>query len=91
MSHKYPMSKAGFLNSISKLNLQKGDVLICKDHHTLEYLSQVQLPLGFIVPLVFSPQGVEKLNRQDLMNLIEQLDQNEMPAPSLVEMPSAPL
>lgn len=91
MSHKYPLSKAGFLNSISKLNLQKGDVIVCKDIRTLEYLSKVHLPLPFTVPLVFSPEGIGKLNRQDLLNLIEQLDQNDMPTPSLVEMPSAPL
>lgn len=90
MSHKYPMSKAGFLNSISKLNLQQGDVLVCKDFETLNYLSKVHMPLPFTVPLVFSPQGVEKLSRQDLLNLIEQLDQTTETS-AFVEMPSAPL
>lgn len=75
---KFPFSKAGFLNSISKMNLQKGDVLVCRDYQTLDYLAHVQLPLGFTVPLVFSPQGIQKLSRQDLLNLLEQLDQQEV-------------
>jgi hypothetical protein len=90
MSRTYQISTRTMLSHISKLNLQQGDVIVCSDYQTLDYLSRVQLPLGFTVPLVFSPNGVEKLNRQDLLNLIEQLDQAPE-TPASVEMPSAPL
>lgn len=54
-----------------------------REPETLKYLSMFPLPeIDFKVPLVFSPGGVEKLSREDLMNILEQLEeQHATPAP----------
>lgn len=83
------MSKAALLNVIKKLHLTPGDILLVKDIHTLEALAQLGQAVNFTVPLVFAPQGIETLTRQDLLNLLEQLDQN--PAPPQVESSHTPL
>jgi len=91
MSRKqYSMSKAGLLNCVQKLHLTPGDVLICKDYETLKAIEGLGRVVNFTVPLVFSPQGVEKLSRQDLLNLLEQIEQAPAPPPSF-ESPAAPL
>lgn len=87
---KLSMSKAGLLNVLAKIHLEPGDILVVKDYETLKFLSEVHLPLAFHVPLVFSPKGVEVLNREDLMNLLEQFDQTRAPE-SLPDSAHAPL
>jgi hypothetical protein len=49
----------------------------------------VKLPIPFVVPLVFAPQGIQSLTRQDLLNLLEQLEESRE-APKL-EVPSVPV
>lgn len=91
---KYPMSKAGLLNVLQKLNLTPGDVLVVKDHETLRFLAEVKLPIPFVVPLVFAPQGLQKLSRQDLLNLLEQLetqDRSVLPDYAISQPSSTPL
>jgi hypothetical protein len=92
MSHKkmYSISTQAMLTHLRKLSLVPGDVLVVKDFETLDYLAKVHLPLSFNVPLVFSPKGIGKLTKQDLLNLLEQLEQAP-PTPDFAESPSAPL
>jgi len=64
---------------------------VVKDLETLRYLSQVKVPgLDGVVPLVYSPQGIQKLTRQDLLNLLEQLEQPISTA-NYADSPTAPL
>lgn len=85
------MSKAGMLNVLQKLSLTPGDVLVVKDFETLRFLDMAKLPLKFTVPLVFAPHGIEKLSKQDLLNLLEQLEQAQTPSQPFADSPSAPL
>lgn len=79
------------ISHLSKLTIKTGDVLVCKDFETLRYLSTVQVPgISGTTPLVFAPNGVQSLTRQDLLNLLEQLDQAEVSAP-LTDSPRIPL
>jgi hypothetical protein len=78
------------LSHLEKLSLKPGDVLLVKDHETLHFLSHTPPIVNFPVPLVFSPGGMETLNRQDLLNLLEQLEQTETSQP-FSDSPSAPL
>jgi len=88
----YRISTAAMQSSIAKLNLSPGDVLVCRDAETLHYLSHCGLKLDFNVPLVFSPAGVTKLTRSDLLNLLEQLDQASEPmSVAIPESASVPL
>jgi uncharacterized protein YfaA (DUF2138 family) len=94
MSHtpKYQISTASMLSRFEKLHVEKGDVLVVRDMETLRYLSQVKVPgLDGIVPLVFAPQGIQKLTREDLLNLLEQLEQQVTAPPETFESPTAPL
>lgn len=43
---------------------------------TLNYLQHLKPPVDFVVPIVFAPQGIEVLHRQDLLNLLEQTEQS---------------
>lgn len=80
------MRKVATLETLTKLRLEPGDLIVVRDSETLNYLSRFPFKLDFNVPLVFSPAGVEKLTRADLLNLLEQLDQAavsaDMPEPS---------
>lgn len=67
---------------IKHLHLMPGDIILVRDQPTLVALSDMKLNLGFHVPLVFSPQGIEVLKREDILNLLEQLDQTYAPTPS---------
>lgn len=69
------------IGAIRKLRLERGDALLVSNYETLRYLSEMPLHLDFVVPLVFAPNGVEKLTRQDLLNLLEQLDQTSAISP----------
>lgn len=71
----YSVSNSGLRRYINKLHLEKGDILLCKDVATMNYLDHLKMDLDFKVPLVYAPEGIMKLNRQDLLNLLEQLDQ----------------
>lgn len=75
--------------AISRLNLQPGDLIVCKDFETLHAIEGLGKVVDFTVPLVFAPQGIQKLSRQDLLNLLEQLEQPSAPAYS--ESPRVPL
>lgn len=92
---KFPVSKAALTDRIQKLNLQPGDVLVVKDEMTLHGLEALGRVVNFTVPLVFAPQGIGKLCRQDLLNLLEQLDgaadKSILPEYGISEQPSAPL
>lgn len=61
--------------TISRLRLEKGDVLLVRHPETMQYLSKAPIKLEFNVPLVYCPGGIETLKRQDILNLLEQLDQ----------------
>lgn len=88
------MSKAALTERISKLNLQKGDIVVCKDIETLHAIEGLGRVVDFLVPLVYAPQGIQKLGRQDLLNLLEQVEQSDksvLPAYGISEQPNAPL
>ena len=93
MSHPklYRISTATMMAGIEKLNLQKGDILVVSHHETIAYLEGLGRVTEFPVPVVFAPQGIKKLSRQDLLNLLEQLDQSLAPTPPAMEAFSAPL
>jgi len=84
------MSKAGLLDLIQKIHLEKGDIIVCRDETALKMFGEIQVPgVDFPVPLVFAPQGVQILKREDLLNLLEQLEQTHSEVPT--EQPNAPL
>jgi hypothetical protein len=59
---------------IQKLSLAPGDVLLVKEVETIEALARSGVKLDFHVPVVYCPGGIQKLSRQDLLNVLEQLD-----------------
>lgn len=80
------------LAGLKKLKLEPGDILVVNHESTLHYLEGLGRVVNFNVPLVFIPQGgIQKLSRQDLLNLLEQLDQSPAPLASPFDSPSAPL
>lgn len=79
------------LAGISKLSLERGDVLLVNRMETLKFLSEMPIHLDFKVPLVFAPGGLQVLKRSDLLNLLEQLDQQESPQLMPLESTSVPL
>lgn len=94
MKTRYPIAKAALGNFIQKLNLQPGDIVVCKNLETLRAIEGLGRVVNFTVPLVLAPQGIQKLSRQDLMNLLEQVqesDKSVLPAYGLTEQPNAPL
>lgn len=62
------------ISHIEKLRLEPGDVIVVKDPETLHALSGLGRVVNFTVPLVFAPQGIKTLKRQDLLNLLEQIE-----------------
>jgi hypothetical protein len=89
---QYQISTSTMLSGLQKLKLEPGDILVVNHPDTLHYLEGLGKVCNFIVPLVFAPQGIKSLKRQDLLNLLEQLDQTAEP-PSLApnERTAAPL
>lgn len=86
------MSKAAMLSVVQTLRLQKGDILLVETPQALEALSNSGIKLEFNVPLVFAPRGgVKVLKREDLLNLLEQLDQAETVPHVAGEASSLPL
>jgi hypothetical protein len=80
------------LAGVSKLRLEPGDVLVVKHPDTLHYLEGLGKVVNFTVPLVFAPGGIDKLSREDLLNLLEQIEQGQMQSlPAPPESMSAPL
>jgi len=88
---KFQISTAAMMQGISKLRLERGDALLVKNYETLRYLSECPIHLDFVVPLVFAPNGIEKLTRQDLLNLLEQLEQSPSSPLAPFESSSVPL
>lgn len=64
---------------IQKLELKAGDILVVKEPEVAEALGKLPMALPFKVPIVVSLSGVQKLTRQDLLNLLEQLEQSPEP------------
>ena len=92
MSHKrkYSISTSQMIAGIRKLQLQPGDLLVVSSPETIHYLEALGRVVNFTVPIVFAPTGIQKLNRQDLLNLLEQLDSPQT-LPSNLEHPTAPV
>lgn len=93
---KFSMSKAVLEDKIERLRLEKGDILVVKDFEVLKSLEWIgpKLSLDFHVPMVFAPTGVQTLKKEDLLNLLEQLEQTDksvLPEYHITEQPSAPL
>ena len=84
------MSKAGLLNVIQKMRLERGDIVVVKDVITLHALEGLGKVTDFPVPLIFAPQGIQILKKQDLLNILEQLEQDSAPVSNL-DSPHAPL
>jgi len=77
------------LQGISKLKLERGDIIVVKHPDTLKALEGLGRVVDFVVPLVYAPIGIDKLSRQDLLNLLEQLEQQQtesLPVPSNVPL-----
>jgi hypothetical protein len=79
------------ISHIEKLRLEPGDIIVVKDAETLHALSGLGKVVNFTVPLVFAPQGIQKLQRQDLLNLLEQLETPPVEPLLPNERTSAPL
>ena len=72
---------AGIRDAISKLSLQKGDILLVSDNWVMQTLTRMKPPEGidFSVPIVFAPDGsIQKVNREQLEEAIRLLDKNEL-------------
>lgn len=60
---------------VEKLRLRRGDVLVCRDVPTLNALSEMKFPfLTFQVPLVYAPQGVDKIPLDDLKQIVRRVE-----------------
>lgn len=71
---------AGIRDAISKLSLQKGDILLVSDDWVMQTLTHMKPPEGidFPVPIVFAPNGcIQKVNREQLEEALKLLDKNE--------------
>lgn len=88
--NRYQVSASQMLQGISKLNLKPGDVLVVEHPDTLRYLEGLGRVVNFTVPLVYAPGGLKRLSKQDLLNLLEQLEE-QTHTPSNLESPHAPL
>ena len=88
--NRYQVSHREMLKGLSKLNLTPGDVLVVEHPDTLKYLEGLGRVVNFTVPLVYAPGGLKRLSKQDLLNLLEQLEE-QTHTPSTVESIHAPL
>ena len=71
---------AGIRDAISKLSLQKGDILLVSDNWVMQTLARMKPPEGidFGVPIVFAPEGsIQKVSREQLEDALKLLDKNE--------------
>ena len=71
---------AGIRDAISKLSLQRGDILLVSDNWVMQTLTHMKPPEGidFHIPIVFAPSGsIAKVNREQLEEAIRILDVNE--------------
>lgn len=62
---------------LQKIELKKGDVIVCTSHEAMHALMGMQLPkelFPFDIPLVFAPDGLKKVGREELVALIDKLD-----------------
>jgi len=75
------------------LHLEKGDILLIKHPDMIKQLEACSGLVDFKVPIVLCPQGVQILKRQDLLNLLEQLEEDKsvLPAYNISEGSSAPI
>lgn len=73
----YQLSTRSMLAGIRKLELKKGDVLVVEHPDTLKALEGLGRVVDFVVPLVYCPHGIKTLSKQDLLNLLEQIEQQE--------------
>lgn len=67
------------LNGLTKLRLERGDILVVKHPDTLKALEGLGKVVDFTVPVVYCPFGIKTLKREDLLNLLEQLEQQDSP------------
>lgn len=80
------------LSVIRTLRLERGDIILVENPHAMEALSNAKVKLAFSVPLVFAPNGgIKTLKREDLLNLLEQLDQADAAPQMAAEASSLPL
>jgi hypothetical protein len=58
--------------AVRRLRLKKGDILVVRDPETCLALAKPRpgFVLGFVVPIVFAPQGLEKISRKKLLELL---------------------
>lgn len=75
--NRYQISHRQMLEGISKLELKPGDVLVVEHAETLKYLEGLGRVVNFTVPLVYAPGGLKRLSRQDLLNLLEQVEEGD--------------
>lgn len=61
-----------------------------KDPEILNQLQYLKAPINFHVPIIFAPSGLQTLSRQDLLNLLEQIDQAPVSELPVAEV-SAPI
>lgn len=63
------------LQTITKLRLEPGDIVVVKYPEQAMALERLGQVVPFKVPLVVCPDGIEKLSRQDMLNILEQLEE----------------
>lgn len=66
---------------LQKMELKKGDVLVCTSPLSMQALMGMQLPkelFPFDIPLMYAPDGLEKVDREKLVALIDQIDALEV-------------
>lgn len=73
--NRYQISTRQILNGLSKLHLEPGDVVVVNHPAAAEALMNLGSVVPFRVPIVVCPDGIKKLSRQDLLNLLEQIEE----------------
>ena len=75
---------------IDKLHLVEGDIIVVRDIELLKVLCQMEMPAGAPrCPVIFAPDGIEKLSRQALQEMLASSDVlKDEPEPNLIEEPS---
>ena len=67
--------------AVSKLSLQRGDVLLCSDPRLMESLARVRIPtINFALPIIYAPEGsLSKCTRKQLIEALEHLPPDNQP------------
>lgn len=67
-------------NRVRKLHLERGDIIVCADPNTMKLLSGLQVDIPFPIPIVFAPEGLEKVSYAELKRVMKVAEQAFYPS-----------